>query len=140
MLFPSSKFSHENYVLRFCVRPSLRTCYQVSRPYKLTGKFWFSILLHVDLVPSNSYVKRRQYNGHCEGTVLWTLCFPGNEGTFSNKRDVFCAVRSEAISRGPSIFPIFSSERMLHKGYDRKDSVEKKLLVVSLKEHVAKTN
>jgi hypothetical protein len=37
---------------------------------------------------------------------------------------VFCWVRSEAISQGPT-GPIFSSERMLHKDYERKDSVEK---------------
>jgi hypothetical protein len=35
--------------------------------------------------------------------------------------------------------PIFSSERMLHKDYDRKDSVEKKSLVTSLKKLDAKT-
>jgi hypothetical protein len=43
----------------------------------------------------------------------------------------------------PSIFirdkPIFSSERMLHKDYRRKGSVEKQSLVVSLKELEAKT-
>jgi hypothetical protein len=33
-----------------------------------------------------------------------------------------------------------SSERMLRNDYDRKCSVEEKLLVVSLKELVAKTN
>jgi hypothetical protein len=37
--------------------------------------------------------------------------------------------------------PIFSSERMLHKGYDRKGSVEKKkFLFVSLTGLEAKTN
>jgi hypothetical protein len=40
-------------------------------------------------------------------------------------------------SQRPSTFvrekPIFSSERMLHKDYDRKDSVETKTLVVGLK-------
>jgi hypothetical protein len=44
----------------------------------------------------------------------------------------------------PSIFnidkPIFLSERMLHKDYDFKGSVEKKTLVVSLKEFGTKTN
>jgi hypothetical protein len=35
--------------------------------------------------------------------------------------------------------PALSSERMLHKGYDCKCSVEKQVLVVSLKELVAKT-
>jgi hypothetical protein len=44
----------------------------------------------------------------------------------------------------PSIFitdnPIFSSERMLHKDYYRKSSVEKKSLVVILKGLDAKTN
>jgi hypothetical protein len=46
----------------------------------------------------------------------------------------------------PSIFigvtPILSSERMLHKDYDRKDSVErkKKTLVMSLRRIGAKTN
>jgi hypothetical protein len=43
----------------------------------------------------------------------------------------------------PNIFlrdkPIFSSERMLYKDYDRKDSIEKKSLVVSLKGLHAKT-
>jgi hypothetical protein len=42
-----------------------------------------------------------------------------------------------AFDKRPSIFirdkPILSSERMLHKGYDRKGSVEKKSLVVNLK-------
>jgi hypothetical protein len=36
--------------------------------------------------------------------------------------------------------PILSSERMLHKDYGSKYSVEKILLVVSLKGLVAKTN
>jgi hypothetical protein len=36
--------------------------------------------------------------------------------------------------------PILSSERMLHKGYYRKGKVEKKILVVSLKELGAKKN
>jgi hypothetical protein len=36
--------------------------------------------------------------------------------------------------------PIFSSERMLHKDFDCKCSFEKKLLVVSLKGLVTKTN
>jgi hypothetical protein len=45
----------------------------------------------------------------------------------------------------PSIFirdtPIFSSERMLHKDYDRKGSVAKeKTLAMSLKSPGAKTN
>jgi hypothetical protein len=44
----------------------------------------------------------------------------------------------------PSIFirdkPIFSSERMLHKDYYRRSSVEKKYLVVGLKGLDAKTN
>jgi hypothetical protein len=35
---------------------------------------------------------------------------------------------------------ILSSERMLHEDYDRKFSVDKKLLVVSFKGLVAKTN
>jgi hypothetical protein len=43
----------------------------------------------------------------------------------------------------PSIFirdkPIFSSERMLHKDYYRKSSVEKKTLIVDLKGLYAKT-
>jgi hypothetical protein len=36
--------------------------------------------------------------------------------------------------------PIFSSERMLHEDYNRKDSVEQKSLVVILKGLGAKTN
>jgi hypothetical protein len=36
--------------------------------------------------------------------------------------------------------PIFSSERMLYKGYDRKGSVEKESLVVSPKGLDAKRN
>jgi hypothetical protein len=44
----------------------------------------------------------------------------------------------------PSIFmrdyPIFSSERMLHKDYYRRSSVEKNILVVDLKGLDAKTN
>jgi hypothetical protein len=44
----------------------------------------------------------------------------------------------------PSIFvrdkPIFSSERMLHKDYYRRSSVEKKILVVGLMGLDAKTN
>jgi hypothetical protein len=48
-----------------------------------------------------------------------------------------CAIRT--LDERPSILirdnPIFSSERMLHKDYYRKSSVEKKkYLVVSLKE------
>jgi hypothetical protein len=44
----------------------------------------------------------------------------------------------------PSLFirdkPILSSERMLNKDYDRKGSVAKTSLVVSLKGHGVKTN
>jgi hypothetical protein len=36
--------------------------------------------------------------------------------------------------------PIFSSERMLHKDYDREGSVEKKSFIVSLKGLDAKMN
>jgi hypothetical protein len=36
--------------------------------------------------------------------------------------------------------PIISSERMLHKDYDFKDSVEKKIVVLSLKGLGAKMN
>jgi hypothetical protein len=36
--------------------------------------------------------------------------------------------------------PIFSSEKMLHKDYDHKDSVEEKSLVVILKGLDAETN
>jgi hypothetical protein len=36
--------------------------------------------------------------------------------------------------------PILSSERMLHEGYDRKGSVERKLFDVFLKGLVPKTN
>jgi hypothetical protein len=36
--------------------------------------------------------------------------------------------------------PFFSSERMLHKDYDRKCSVEENVPVVNLKGLVAKTN
>jgi hypothetical protein len=47
------------------------------------------------------------------------------------------------LDEWPSIFPgdkpIFSSERMLHKGYYRKSSVEK-TLVMGLKGLDAKTN
>jgi hypothetical protein len=46
--------------------------------------------------------------------------------------------------RGPAAIindrPILSSERMLGKNYDRKYSVEKKILAVSFKEPGAKTN
>jgi hypothetical protein len=54
-----------------------------------------------------------------------------------------CAKRT--LNRRPSIFirdnPIFSSERMLHKDYDRKGLVEvKKSVVVSLKGFAAKTD
>jgi hypothetical protein len=49
-----------------------------------------------------------------------------------------------ALARASSIVndrPILSSERMLHKDYERKCSVKKKkLLVVSLKGLVTKTN
>jgi hypothetical protein len=49
------------------------------------------------------------------------------------------------FDKRPSIFirdkPIFSSERVLHKDYDRNGSVEKEMsLVVSLKGLDAKTN
>jgi hypothetical protein len=44
----------------------------------------------------------------------------------------------------PSIFirdnPIFSSERMLHKDYYRRGSIEQKYVVVYLKRTDAKTN
>jgi hypothetical protein len=51
----------------------------------------------------------------------------------------------DTLDERPSIFvrdkPIFSSERMLHKDYDRKSTVEKNIyLVVSLKVLDAKTN
>jgi hypothetical protein len=36
--------------------------------------------------------------------------------------------------------PILSSDRMLHKDYDRKSSIEKQILAVSLKGLGAKTN
>jgi hypothetical protein len=36
--------------------------------------------------------------------------------------------------------PITSSERMIHKDYERRCSVEKKMLVVSLKGLIAKMN
>jgi hypothetical protein len=49
-----------------------------------------------------------------------------------------------AFDEMPSIFirdkQIFSSERMLHKDYYRRSSVEKKSLVVGLKGLDAKTN
>jgi hypothetical protein len=48
------------------------------------------------------------------------------------------------LDERPSIFirdkPIFSPERMLHKDYYRKGSVEKRNLVVGLKELDAETN
>jgi hypothetical protein len=49
------------------------------------------------------------------------------------------------LDEKPDIFikdkPIFSSERMLHKDYDRKGSVDKEMsLVVSLKGLDSKTN
>jgi hypothetical protein len=48
------------------------------------------------------------------------------------------------LDERPSMFIrdklVFSSERVLHKDYDRKGSVEKKSLVVSLKGLGAKTN
>jgi hypothetical protein len=47
-----------------------------------------------------------------------------------------CLSAIRKLDERPSIFikdgPIFSSERVLHKHYDRKDSVTKKTLVVSL--------
>jgi hypothetical protein len=46
--------------------------------------------------------------------------------------------------RGPAAIvndrPILSSERILYKDYDRRCSIEKKILAVSLKELGAKTN
>jgi hypothetical protein len=51
---------------------------------------------------------------------------------------------NDCAGEGPAAFlnyrPIFSSERMLHKDYGSKYSVEKELLVVILKGLVAKTN
>jgi hypothetical protein len=48
------------------------------------------------------------------------------------------------LEERPSVFirdkPIFCSERMLHKDYDRKGSVEEKPLVVRLEVLDAKTN
>jgi hypothetical protein len=48
------------------------------------------------------------------------------------------------LDERPSIFirdkPIFSSERMLHRDYYRRSSVEKKSLVVGLKGLEARTN
>jgi hypothetical protein len=62
----------------------------------------------------------------------------------------WCVVQKEEFSitctldEKPGIFirdkPIFSSERMLHKGYYHKSSVEKKSLVVGLKGPGAKIN
>jgi hypothetical protein len=57
--------------------------------------------------------------------------------------NILCTIRT--LDKGPSIFirdkPIFKSERILHKDYDRKGSVaEIKSLVVSLKGLGAKTN
>jgi hypothetical protein len=53
-------------------------------------------------------------------------------------------VRYVHLTKKPSIFikvkPIFSSERMLRKDYDRKSSVEKETLFMSLKVLGAKTN
>jgi hypothetical protein len=48
-----------------------------------------------------------------------------------------------ALARARAIVndrPLLSSERMLHKDYDRKGSVENKILAVSLKGLGAKTN
>jgi hypothetical protein len=53
-----------------------------------------------------------------------------------------CAICT--LDEGPSIFirdkPTFSSERMLHEDYHRKDSAERKSLVMILKGLEAKTN
>jgi hypothetical protein len=46
---------------------------------------------------SNSCVNRKQYNSRCKGTALWTRCFPNNDRTCYNGRDVFCAVRARSI-------------------------------------------
>jgi hypothetical protein len=57
------------------------------------------------------------------------------KGRFFNNMLYVCAACT--LDETPSVFirdnPIFSSERMLHKDYYRKGSVEKKSLVVSLK-------
>jgi hypothetical protein len=54
------------------------------------------------------------------------------------------SVPISTLDERPSIFirdkQIFSSERMLHKDYYSKRSVEKKILIVSLKGSGAKTN
>jgi hypothetical protein len=56
--------------------------------------------------------------------------------------EVICAIRT--LDEKPILFirdkPILSSERMLHKDYDRKGSVEKKTLFMSLKGHDSKKN
>jgi hypothetical protein len=53
-------------------------------------------------------------------------------------------VSSQSLDEKPSVFirdkPIFSSERTLHKDYNRKGSVEEKSVVVDLKRPDAKTN
>jgi hypothetical protein len=53
-----------------------------------------------------------------------------------------CAICT--LDERPCIFiedkPVLSSERMLHKDYNRRGSVEKKYLVVRLKGLDAKTN
>lgn len=54
------------------------------------------IMWHVDPLPANRCVNRRQYNSHCYGTDLWTR-YPGNERIRNKARDVFCGVRVWAI-------------------------------------------
>jgi hypothetical protein len=53
------------------------------------------------------------------------------------ERSVTCYMCDSTLDERPSIFirdkPIFSSERMLHKDYNLKSSVEKKKLGVILK-------
>jgi hypothetical protein len=57
-------------------------------------------------------------------------------------KHAICGIRT--LDEKPSVFirdkPIFSSEMILHKGYYRKGSVERKSLAVGLKGPGAKTN
>jgi hypothetical protein len=64
---------------------------------------WFSrfscILWHINPLPSNRCVNRRQYNSRCYGTALWTRCFPGNERTLNNGEMFLCCPCRDCITK-----------------------------------------
>jgi hypothetical protein len=108
---------------------------------------------------SSASRKSRRKGNPVKGGCNWTTLFLGDIntrtwapgwGSFESKR-VKCGHESCGILtwewmrwRGPAATvndkPILPSERLLHKGYDRRCSIEENVLAVRLKGLVAKTN